>query len=310
MNSLRFQDPTSCAFAGMKRILFQPFEFGKWFIIGFTAWIAGFLERGGSGGGGDYSDDSLEPEMTPSQLTDDFDPMDFVEFLPGVLVIAIFVILIPIMIVLFWVGSRGKFMFLDNVVHNRALVKMPWHEFRSQGNSLFIWRLVFWVLFGICFIALFGAGLFMLFPALESETWTPVGIGGAVVVGVAILGGLAVGLYIWMMLEDFVIPIMYKNDSTTNEAWRVFRSLHSSATGGFILYFLWKCLLGIVAAIGVVALALGTCCIGLILMIIPYIGSVFLLPFSVFFRLMGPEFLKQFGPEYDVFAPVEQGLPE
>jgi len=34
--------------------------------------------------------------------------------------------------------SRGKFMFLDNVVHDRAEVSQPWQDFRRLGNSLFL----------------------------------------------------------------------------------------------------------------------------------------------------------------------------
>ena len=32
-------------------------------------------------------------------------------------------------------------MFLDNVVHDRAQVLAPWHEYRKEGNSLFVWML-------------------------------------------------------------------------------------------------------------------------------------------------------------------------
>ena len=57
---IAYVQPTSRAFDGMKRILFQPFDIGKWFVIGFTAWLAGLLDHtssssgssGGSGGGG------------------------------------------------------------------------------------------------------------------------------------------------------------------------------------------------------------------------------------------------------------------
>src|ERR1700709_723637 len=39
--------PVGQAFDRMKLMLFQPFDIGKWFIIGFCAWLAGLGESGG-----------------------------------------------------------------------------------------------------------------------------------------------------------------------------------------------------------------------------------------------------------------------
>ena len=45
--------PVGLAIDRMKRVLFQPFDPGKWLVIGFCAWLAA-LGRGGGGGGGQY----------------------------------------------------------------------------------------------------------------------------------------------------------------------------------------------------------------------------------------------------------------
>ena len=45
-----------------------------------------------------------------------------------------------------------------------------------------------------------------------------------------------------------------------------------------------------------------TCCCGLILLLIPYIGTVILLPIVAWERYWSLEFLRQFGPEYDLWA--------
>jgi hypothetical protein len=47
-----------------------------------------------------------------------------------------------ICILFLWLSSRGKFMFLNYVVHKQAEIAEPWHEFRKEGDSLFVWRLV------------------------------------------------------------------------------------------------------------------------------------------------------------------------
>ena len=74
----------------------------------------------------------------------------------------------------------------------------------------------------------------------------------------------------------------------------------------FVLYGLFILLLIIITAIAVILAGVFTCCIGFILMIIPYIGSVLLLPVSYTFRALSVEFLEQFGEEYKLFPEEEQ----
>ena len=60
-------------------------------------------------------------------------------------------------------------------------------------------------------------------------------------------------------------------------------------------------MIGLFLLIAVFVLVIFTCCIAGLLMIIPYLGAVLLLPFSVFFRSLGPEFVRQFGGEFDLW---------
>jgi len=45
----------SPALAHVKRMLFQPFDLGKWVIIGFCAWLAYLGEAGSGSAGGNYN---------------------------------------------------------------------------------------------------------------------------------------------------------------------------------------------------------------------------------------------------------------
>jgi hypothetical protein len=47
-------EPVSPALEHVKRMLFKPFDLGKWFVIGFCAWLAGLGESGG-GFNGNFS---------------------------------------------------------------------------------------------------------------------------------------------------------------------------------------------------------------------------------------------------------------
>src|SRR5882672_914946 len=46
--------PVSLALERVKQVLFRPFDLGKWFVIGFCAWLALLGEQGG-GGAGNYN---------------------------------------------------------------------------------------------------------------------------------------------------------------------------------------------------------------------------------------------------------------
>src|SRR5437870_4320935 len=58
------------------------------------------------------------------------------------LVIALVVIGIALGVVMLWVSSRGKFMFLHCVALDKAEIDVPWNKFAHEGNSLFRFRLV------------------------------------------------------------------------------------------------------------------------------------------------------------------------
>jgi hypothetical protein len=65
--------------------------------------------------------------------------------------------------------------------------------------------------------------------------------------------------------------------------------------------------LNILIVIGIVLVGLLTCCVGFVLLIIPYINAVVLLPISYTLRAFSVEFLQQFGPAYHFFPRTEAG---
>ncbi len=57
--------------------------------------------------------------------------------------------------------------------------------------------------------------------------------------------------------------------------------------------------------IAIVLAGIFTCCIGLVLFIIPYIGTVVTLPVWYTFRAFSLEYLAQFGDDFSLFPPPE-----
>ncbi|MCB1229401.1 MAG: hypothetical protein KDN19_04005 [Verrucomicrobiae bacterium] len=302
--SIEFIAPTSRAMGRMATILFRPFQIGKWFALGFSAWLATMLDGCSSHtGGGNYSGGGAGEEW--EELKGEFQPViDWmnenmelvVAFGAGLLVL-----ILAIGIVLTWVSSRGKLMFLDNVVHNRALVSQPWTEFRAEGNSVFRWQLILGfggMLVLLAVAGLSGWGLYSTYqPNAVTGGWIA-GLIGAIVIFLFVAVVLA---YFSFLFRSFVIVEVYKHRIMATEGWcRVLR-LHGRRPASFVVFFLWSALLNLIAAFAILAVALLTCCIGAILMAIPYLGAVLLLPVSVFFQSLGPEFLRQFGPEHDLW---------
>ena len=87
-------------------------------------------------------------------------------------------------------------------------------------------------------------------------------------------------------------------------AWSEFLGLLSLNVGRFIVYLLFQIVLGILVIMIVFAAFIVTCCIACCLMIIPYIGTVLLLPVLAFTRSYSLYYLAQYGPHYDVFPPT------
>ena len=54
----------------------------------------------------------------------------------GVLVVLVFV---PFFM---WIGSRGRFIFIDCIVRNRGAIVEPWRQFARDGNRLFVFKLI------------------------------------------------------------------------------------------------------------------------------------------------------------------------
>ena len=284
-------DPITTALQRVKLILFNPFEIEKWFIIGFCAWLAFLGEGGGpsmpSGGGGH--------------------PGDFGEFiaehLAVIIIVAVVILVIgfTIGIVLTWLSSRGRFMFLHCVAENKAQVKFPWRQYRKQGNSLFLFRVA------LMFIGLFCFGLLIAGGIVLGIVFGRGGSPGLIILIVAVFILLLIPLaiifgVIGKFLKDFVVPIMYVNNSTCMEGWRRFTLVLSANKGRFALYILFQIVIGMAIGALVLAAMLVTCCCACCILSIPYLGTVLMLPLLVFERSYSLYYLGQYGPEFDVFA--------
>jgi hypothetical protein len=303
-NQISVIDPISPAIERVKTILFRPFDLGKWFIIGFCAWLA-YL---GESGGPNFNFGGQQRHDHPGHVLNNAKEF-IVENLFWILPLAITVVLIIIVIgfVITWLSSRGRFMFLHCVAVNKAEVKLPWHKFKKQGNSLFLFRIVVGlisfavVMLLIAMLVVIGVLLF----AGRGEP-NPVSIILLVLLAICLIIPTAIIFaLIGKFTQDFVVPIMFLRQGTCMASWREFWPLLTGNKGRFTIYILFQIVIAM--AIGIIIMAcvcITCCCLGCILAI-PYIGTVILLPILIFDRSYTLLYLRQYGAGYDVFAPEQ-----
>ncbi len=301
--SIGCTQPLDRAWQRMRLILFSPFDLGKWIVLGFSAWLANLM--GGFGGGGlngNFKGSSMENLHDVLQSSEDSVASLLQHWFWIPLVVLALLLAAGFLVLLLWLSSRAKFIFLDNVVHDRAVIAEPWRRYRDLGNSLFLWRLGFGVVvfawiavllggtIGLSFLLGFGShgGLLAGFPFIVFLLLT--------------VASIIPLVYVSIYLESFIVPIMYGFDLKATEAWRVFLEWWKRHTGPFIVYGLFVIGLSILVGIGIIVVGFATCCIGFFLLVLPYVGTVLTLPIWVTYRALGVEFLAQLDPRFDLFA--------
>jgi hypothetical protein len=306
------------AYERVKQMLFRPFNLAKWITIGFGAWLAGFGESGGGGfngfnggnhnSGGNHSHPAEQFRHFYFQARD-YVAENFYWITPVAVIVAL--VLLAIWLLVLWLSSRGKFMFLHCVALDVAEVEMPWRKFAGAANSVFRFR-----------VAVGLAGMILMLPLLVFLAIVILKMvlqGEADVAGVLTAIGLGLGLFLLSLvfalvhkfLMDFVVPIMFLRGGTCLAAWREFYALFTANFWRFVLYVLFQIVLNMAIGVIVLLAMVVTCCLACCLMMMPFVGTVLLLPVLVFKRAYSLYYLAQYDPQYDVFPvpPVPPASP-
>lgn len=314
-------EPIGAAIDKTKQILFQPFNIGKWFILGFIAWLATWWERaGGNGGNGINFNLGGDSENMPARISHEVNQFKdaVLENLPVILFAAAVFLIVAFVVglVLLWIKSRFQFIFLSNVAHNDVEIANRWKQYSRQGNSLFLFKLVLGLFSAIISVALVIPLVFILIAFAEADfkAFAAVWIIPAVLIIFGFLCFSIMMAVINILTKDFVVPIMYLRDCTLVEGWGRFWRLARQFKGKFILFllvlFVLNIVMGIVLTFGILAACCCFCFIAWVFFI-PVFGSylftVLTLPLWVWRRAWSALFLAQFGPEFDVFAVPDAG---
>ena len=293
--------PFGAAIDLTKLILFQPFDIAKWLTIGFAAFLSHLAGGGGGsfnarfpGGNGDWKWNFRSTTQ---------DALESTNAMPGWLIpvlAVVFLLVLVVVVACLWLGSRGKFIFTDCIVRNRGAIVEPWHEFRREGNSLFLYSLL------VAGAALVTVGIF------SAPIWLPLLAGRELPQGPAFFVTIAVLLSVFVVMaialsviNSFMVPIMYRRRCGALEAFKAAVGMIAAEPGPVILYVLFIIVLWIGFIIVGCLVTCVTCCVAAI----PYIGTVILLPFYVFFASYLLLFVRQFGPDFDAWGNVLAAAP-
>lgn len=276
-----------------------PIQAGKWFTLGFVAWLANLGEGGG------LNLPSNMPSSPSSGGGELKEAVDWVLANTGLVVmitLAVVALAVAIAVGITWVTSRAKLMFVHCVARDEAKVEEPWRLYAESGKRLFIVRL-YLAFAGLAVVVLgLGLGVWLALPELRTGSVGPGALVGLVVgLSVIALGSLPLAVAS-VLIEDFIVPAMYLHDEPVRASWqRVKSEIMAGNVGKIVLFYLMKFVLGI--GIGIIAAAATciTCCIAGL----PYIGTVILLPLFVFIRAYSMCFIEQFGPSWQLFQAPE-----
>ena len=311
------------AWERMETIRFRPFDLGKWFMLGFAAWLATLGEQGGGGFSnvtrlGDAHSKMTERGKSSPALQEILKPVtDWCHAHAAAAawiiaaVVVVILLLIALTLVFCWINSRGKFMLLDNVVRNDQRITEPWAEFRAEGNSLFWWRFWYglavllpltlvwlggtcWMIADLAGYALDGVG------RLQLKDWLMVALVAVLLLIPCLLASIPP---VW--LRTFGVPLMYKYRLTATAALAYVWSLFKARWKWFVAYWILGLGIGLAWGLAIIAAVLVTCCIAGCLMAIPYLGAVLLLPLTVFYMAWRVYFLQQVHPELQLFTPPQ-----
>jgi len=301
-------DPIGPAIDRARTVLFDPFDLRKWFVIGFSAWLAnlGGGQGGGSGGrggGGGPSDFREIPAEVCRGLghAQDFVTSNLYWIVP--IVVLAFVLIVVITLVVVWLSSRARFTFLYCVAQNKGEFWNPWRQFRDHGNSLFGFRIVLTIV-GFIMVAGFLAPIGVLVYLWKTGAAPGVlAIWGLGVCAVLFFCAVVVLRLVGLFTQEFVVPIMYARTASWVEGWRILLDLMAFNKARFILYALFQFVIWLIIGALVLAAMCFTCGCACCFLALPYIGTVVTLPIWVFLRAYSLYYLEQYGPEFHMIVP-------
>ncbi len=302
---IRFRQPLEDALQRTQSLLLRPFNLGRWFTLGFVAWLIHLGQAGGSAAG---SDPGMQLKLRDGDWGGAADSV--AEAVHGVLpsglavllIMALAIAVLLVAVTLLWVSCRARFVWLENLTAQDHAIGRHWTRFARQGDSFFLWKLAYYVLLIVILAPLaFFAGLFGVLTGSGFDG--PGSILSWMLLGVLTFTVIVILAFVHFYGDAFVTVLMHRRGLTVIPAWRAFRRLFEAHPGAFVAVAFVKFLLHLATAIVVTVFGLITCCVGFLVMAVPYLGAVVQLPIFAALRYYDLCWLGQFADDLRLPAP-------
>ena len=240
-----FTEVVETSFSWTLASLFRPFKLKKWLILTFVAFMAGSLSGGGFNFNLPYGNRASNTSSEKAQVVSgpggapvslqhkaSAQPSFKQALSLGVkkikkylwVVLSGLALVAAISLVMLWLACRFTFIFFENVLTSTVSVKAPFATWRKPGNSLFWFELLVGAVQTCAFCLWAAGGLWFFFRLGAFDTPRQVPVVTLVLAGllcVFVFVGLACagGLLLFVM-NNFMVPLMYKNRYGFRPAWK------------------------------------------------------------------------------------------
>lgn len=274
----------SISWEKMKEILFRPFDWGTWLVLTLAFWLAGLGEGGFNLSFRNLPTDResmgvlLQPIQTAAAQ---------LNLTTGIFILLIAAILfffaVTIGLLLLWVRCRARFVVLDMLLRGARAESFGnrWKLFQKQGNSFFFTQILLTVLMVFCGICC-GGGIFFALPLFLEK---PENGGIDLVTGclfaalIVILALLSIGFAIYLLLfQEYGALRMYRTGCPGAEALQELNRKLMERPWTFVRYLIGLLIYFVLVTLLIVLFSCLTCCIGGILLAVPFLSTMILLP--------------------------------
>ena len=322
MASFEYFKPLGNAWDRMASMLFRPFEMDSWLKLGFFAWLC-YIFQGASINVIRFSSNIASSEMenaAKAGKSSDLVAMfmhptgEQLALMIGI-GLAIALLLLAIELAFLWIRCRGRFIFIHGIVKGPDIRFLEsWRAFSKQGNSLFLLTIVWSILkallllpplaLAVYFVVINILGMDSLPQDKQVLNWVLAGVSALML----LIFAIGVGVLQIFMFELGAIH-MYRNGSSAWTGAMKGLGFAMANPAHALLYLLSLICIAMAisaATIFVVIATIPLCCIGCILLNLPYAWAVVLLPAFAFRQLFTIEFIAQAGEEFQLFATQEE----
>jgi hypothetical protein len=233
--------------------MFRPFRLSFWLRIAvlglFTGEFAGEGFHGNFPGSFPGHAGNMGHAGTHAPFPWHLEWFTLAHIVPAVIIFALF--MIALTLIFLYISSTLRFVLFDAVLHGDARIGEGWRKWRETGRRYLVWQLLLalagWGLLISCLIV----PLLMLFPNhigfwhIDAQAIIVLAIGFFAMMVLGFVMAIAT-----ILAKDFVVPIMALEGVGWQEGWRRYLDIARGHASEYVIYFLMKIVLRIVAGIG------------------------------------------------------------